>query len=196
MEGGTMRGDERVGPFRDGRETGQMAVESEPESFAGRVAERQETGLGGAGAALVGGDILHRPPELGFRYGGILRHDLLIGPVFDLIAGQLLPVAGPIGAEPTIPVIDEPRARAQGWRVSGVGRRIFGVLWHDIRDDWRRVYPRRAFSGTVSIYESCAAAPSLRRLRPHQGVVQDRPEPALDFGDGHALAGRIVLDLV
>ena len=53
MEGGTMRGDERVGPFRDGRETGQVAVEREPVSFAGSVAERQEAGLGGAGATPV-----------------------------------------------------------------------------------------------------------------------------------------------
>ena len=50
MEGGTMRGDERIAPFGDHRETGKMAVERKPESLAGRVAERQKTGLGGAGA--------------------------------------------------------------------------------------------------------------------------------------------------
>ena len=134
MEGGTMRGDERVSPFGDGGETGQMAVESEPESFAGRVAQGQETGLGGAGAAPIGGDELHRALELGFRDGRILGRDLLIGPVFDLVAGQLLPVARPIGAEPAIAVIDELRARAGGSRLGGVGRRISGVLWHGIRD--------------------------------------------------------------
>ena len=32
----------------------------------------------------VGGDILHCALEIGLRDGGILRRDLLIGPVFDL----------------------------------------------------------------------------------------------------------------
>ena len=144
MEGGTMRGDERVSSLGDGGETGQMAVESEPESLAGRVAERQETGLGGAGAMPIGGDILHRPPEIGLRDGRMLRRDLLIGPVFDLIAGQLLPVAGPVEAEPAIAVINELRTLAGGWRFRSVGRLISGVLWHDIRDDWRRADTRRA----------------------------------------------------
>jgi hypothetical protein len=143
MEGGTMRGDERVSSLGDGGETWQMAVESEPESLPGRVAERQETGLGGAGAMPIWSDILHRPPEIGLRDGGMLRRDLLIGPVFDLIARQLLPVAGPIEAEPAIAVIDEQRARAGGGRFRSVGRLISGVLWHDIRDGWRRAYTRR-----------------------------------------------------
>jgi hypothetical protein len=37
---------------------------------------------------------------------------------------------------------------------------------------------------------------SFRRDRGDGHVVQDRPEPALDFGDFHPLARRIVLDLV
>ena len=44
-------GDMGVSALGDGRETGQMSIEGEPESFAGRMAERQETRLGAAGAA-------------------------------------------------------------------------------------------------------------------------------------------------
>ena len=65
MEGGTMRGDERVGPFRDGRETGQISIESEPESFAARVAQSYETGLGGAGVMSIGRYELHSALEIG-----------------------------------------------------------------------------------------------------------------------------------
>ena len=38
--------------------------------------------------------------------------------------------------------------------------------------------------------------PSLRGYGRHGDIVQHRPEPALDFGDRHVLARRIVLDLV
>src|SRR5271154_7020181 len=107
-----MGGDERVSPFRERRETGQMAVEREPESLAGRMAQGQETGLGCAGATSVWGDELHRAPEFGFRDGRILRCDLLIGPVFDPVACQLLPMARPVAAEPAVAVIDELRARS------------------------------------------------------------------------------------
>ena len=36
----------------------------------------------------------------------------------------------------------------------------------------------------------------LRRLRPYRRVVQHRPEPAFDLLDRHALARRVVLDLI
>ena len=60
-----MRGDEGVSPLRDRGETGQMAVEREPESLAARVAQGQETGLGGAGAMSVGRNVLRGAPEFG-----------------------------------------------------------------------------------------------------------------------------------
>ena len=132
MEGGAMGGDEGVSAFGDGRETGQVAVECKPEPPAGRVAEREKTRLGGAGATPVRGNEFHRPPELSFGDRRMLRRDLLVGPVFDLVVRQLLPVAGPIGAEPAIAVIDELRARAQG---SGIWAVISGTLWHNIRRD-------------------------------------------------------------
>src|SRR5215469_8740941 len=127
-----MSGDERVGPFRGGRETGNTTVESKPESSAGRVAEREETGLSRADATPVGGNELHRALEIGFRNGGIFSRDLLIRPVCDLLAGQRVPITRPINAEPAIAVIDEPRAQARGW---GIRVMISGILWHNIRDD-------------------------------------------------------------
>src|SRR5579871_1296874 len=135
MEGGAMSGDEGIGAFGDGGEAGQMAVESKPKPFARCVAQREKTRLGRAGAAPVRGQELHRPPELIIGDRWMLRRDLLVGPIFDLVAGQFLPVAGPIGAEPAIAVIDELRARAGGLRVSGgFGRWDSGAVWHDIRD--------------------------------------------------------------
>ena len=55
-KGRAVSGDERVSEFRDGRETGQVSVESKPESLAACVAQGQETGLGGAGNMSIGGN--------------------------------------------------------------------------------------------------------------------------------------------
>jgi hypothetical protein len=77
---------------------------------------------------------LHCALEFGFRNRRILRQDLLIGPVFDAVARQLLPIAGPITAKPAIAVIEELRPRAGGWRFDGL---VSGWLLHDINDRWR-----------------------------------------------------------
>jgi hypothetical protein len=42
-----------------------MPIEPEPICLAGRVAERQEARLGGAGAMTIGRDVLHRALKLG-----------------------------------------------------------------------------------------------------------------------------------
>src|SRR5580658_4486061 len=108
-----MRGDERISQFRNGRKTGQISVESEPESLAARVVQGQETGLGGAGAMSIGSDELHRALEFGLRDRRILRRHFLIRSIFDAVAGEFLPVARPVAAEPTITVIDQPRPRTR-----------------------------------------------------------------------------------
>ena len=130
-------GDIGVSKFGYGRETGQVSVESEPESFAARMGKRQETGLSAAGAPAVGRDELHRPLEFGFRNRRILRQDLLVGSVVDAFAGQLLPIARPIAAEPAIAVIDELRPRMGDWRFDGIDGPISGYLLHDINEGWR-----------------------------------------------------------
>ena len=126
-----MRGDERVSQFRDGRETGQFSVEREPESLAARVAQGQETGLGGTGLMSVGRDELHRALKIGERDRGILRRHFLIRPVIDAVARELLPVARPVAAEPAIAVIDQQWPGTDSWRFSSVGGRISGCLLHD-----------------------------------------------------------------
>ena len=118
-EGWAALGDKGVSKFGGRRETGQVAVESEPEPFAGRMGKGQETRLGAAGAPAAGRDELHRALELGFGDRRILRENLLIGPVFDALARQLLPIARPIGAEPAVAVIEELRPRAGGWLSTG-----------------------------------------------------------------------------
>ena len=114
VEGWAVRGGERVSPFRDGRESRHMLVEREPESLAARVAQGQEARLCGAGAIAVRRDVLHRALKLGLRDLGILRRDLLVRPVFDAVAGELLPIARPINAEAAIAVIDQQRPRTGG----------------------------------------------------------------------------------
>ena len=136
-EGRAVPGDKGVSEFGDGRETGQVPIESEPESLAGRMAERQETGLGGAGAPAIGLDELHRALEFGFRNRRILREHLLIGPVVDAVAGQPLPIARPIEAEAAIAVIEESRACAGGRRFAGICGLSSGRLLHDINRGWR-----------------------------------------------------------
>ena len=136
-EGRAAPGDKGVSKLRDRRETGQVAVESEPESFAARMGQRQETGLGAARAPAVGRDELHRALKFRFRNRRILRQDLLIRPVFDAVARQLLPIAGPIAAEPAVAVIEELRPRAGGWRFDRIDGVVCGWLLHNINDGWR-----------------------------------------------------------
>ena len=136
-EGRAAPGDKGVSKLGDGRESGQVSIESEPESFAARVAERQETCLGGAGAPAIGRDELHRALEFGFRNRGILREHLLIGPVVDAVAGQPLPIARPIEAEAAIPVIEKQRPCASGRRFAGICGLSSGRLLHDINRGWR-----------------------------------------------------------
>ena len=125
-EGRAALGDKGVSKFGDRRETGQVAVEGEPESFAGRMGQGQETGLGAARAPAVRRNELHRALKFRFRNRRILRQDLLIRPVFDAVARQLLPIARPIAAEPAVAVIDELRPRAGGWRFDGIDGLISG----------------------------------------------------------------------
>ena len=87
--------------------------------------ERKETGLCAAGALAVGRNELHRALEFGFRNCRVLRQDLLIRSVFDAVAGQLLPIARPIAAEPAIAVIDELGPHAGCGRFSGIDGLIF-----------------------------------------------------------------------
>ena len=146
-----MRGDERVSQLRDARETGQISVESEPESLAARMAQGPETGLGGAGAISIGRDELHRALEFGLRDRRILRRYFLIRSELDAVAGEFLPVARPVAAEPTITVIDQPRPRTSGRRFDDLGGLTSGCVWHDIDRDWRRVGPRRLLSRQMGI---------------------------------------------
>ena len=95
------------------------------------MGERQETGLGAAGALAVGRNELHRALEFGFRNCRVLRQDLLIRSVFDALARQFLPIARPIAAEPAIAVIDELGPHA-GWPFSGIDGLISEYLLHDI----------------------------------------------------------------
>ena len=126
-----------VSALGDGRETGQMSIEGEPEFFAGRMAERQETCLGAARLPAIGRDELHRALEFGFRNCRILGANLLIRPIVDAVAGQLFPIARPIGAEPAIAVIDE-QWPSCGWgRFGGIDGLGFGWLVHDINGGWR-----------------------------------------------------------
>ena len=75
-----------------------------------------------------------RKLEFGFRNRRILRQDLLIGPVFDAVARQLLPIARPITAKPAIAIIEELRPPAGGGRFDGL---VSGWLLHDLNDRWR-----------------------------------------------------------
>ena len=125
-----MRGGEGVSPFRYGRESRHMLVEIEPEPLAWRMAERQETRLCGAGAGSVRRDVLHRALKFGLRDVGILRRDLLVWPVFDAVAGELLPVARPIDAKPAIAVIDQQRPLTGGRLFSGGCWLISGCFLH------------------------------------------------------------------
>src|SRR5262249_22276555 len=84
-------GDKGVAKLRDGRETGKISIEREPESLAARVGQRQETRFGAARAPAARRDVSHRALKFGFRDGRVLRQDLLIGPVLDAVARQLLP---------------------------------------------------------------------------------------------------------
>ena len=137
-----MRGGERVSPLRDGRETGQLSIEGEPESFAARVAQGQETGLCGACVMSVGRDELHRTLKLSLWDRGILGRYFLIRSVVDAVARELLPVPRPIAAESAVTVINQQRSR-NGRLCSGIGGLIFRCLLHDIYDDCCRVTPRR-----------------------------------------------------
>src|ERR1700733_5440837 len=102
-----MRGEEGVSPFRDGRETRQLSVKREPDSLAASVAQGQETSLGGARALSVGCDVLHGALKVSDCDRGILRRHVLVRPVIDSVAGELLPITRPVAAEPAIPVIDQ-----------------------------------------------------------------------------------------
>src|SRR6476646_5344237 len=94
------------------------------------MAERQKTRLCGAGAGSVRRDVLHRALKFGLRDLGILRRDLLVWPVFDAVAGELLPIARPIDAEPTIAVIDQQRPPTGGRLFGGVCWLISGCFLH------------------------------------------------------------------
>jgi hypothetical protein len=99
------------------------------------MSERKETGLCAAGALAVGRNELHRALEFCFRNCRVLRQDLLIRSVFDAVAGQLLPIARPIAAEPAIAVIDELGPRFDGWPFSGFDGGAFPeYLLHDVNE--------------------------------------------------------------
>src|SRR6185437_2186595 len=115
-EGAAAMGDEGVSNLGDGREAGQAPVKRKPEPLAARLREGEETGMRRARPLPLGRDELHRALKFRFRNRWVLRKNLLIGAVFDAIARQPLPVAGPIEAEPAIAVVDEPRARGRGRR--------------------------------------------------------------------------------
>ena len=166
VEGRAAPGDEGVSLFRDGRETRQMSIESEPEPFAGRLRQRQETRFGAARAPAIGRDILHRALELGFANLRILLEDLLIGPVFDTLARQLSPIARPVAAEPAIAVIEEPRPRAQGSRFEGIRGLILGRLLHGST----RLAPAHFVRALLG--ETVGDAPLARSLR--RGALQPR----------------------
>ncbi len=165
-EGRAPLGDGGVSEFGYGREAGQISIQPKPELFARRMRNRQETGFGAAGAPAVGRDILHRALEFGFGNCRILRQDLLIGPILDAFARQLLPIARPIAAEPAVAVIDEPGPRARGWRFDATDGLFSGCLCHDINNAKRSAWFVGAFVGeTVGRHPSPCVASRRRNGR-------------------------------
>jgi hypothetical protein len=71
------------------------------------MAQGEEARLGGTGAAAVAGEVLHAALKVRDRDLRKLRRHLLVGPVLDGVAGQLLPVPRPIDAELTVAVVHE-----------------------------------------------------------------------------------------
>src|SRR5262249_54960144 len=119
VAGGPVRGNEAVGELADRGESRQSAIEREPETFAGGVAQRQKAGLGGRRPPAVGGDVLRGAPELRDRHARIVNGQLLVGPVAHPIAGEPLPVPRPELAEAAVAVVDEHGAGVSVSRRSG-----------------------------------------------------------------------------
>ncbi len=163
-----MRGDEGVSQFRDGREARQFSVEREPDSLAARVAQGQEAGLGGARALSVGRDVLHGALKVGERDRGILRRHFLIRPVIDSVAGELLPIARPVAAEPAIAVIDQSWPRT-GARIDTVAEEfpdvscmtlIYNEAEGDSMKHANRMAPVLCLAGLSTATGAFAQAPS------------------------------------
>src|SRR5262245_25705490 len=107
-----------------------MFVEPEPECLASRVAQREKARLRCAGSAPGGCDVLHRALKLGFGDVGAVGRDFLVRPVFDGVAGELLPIARPVAAEPAIAVIDQDRAWTRSRRLCRKCWLVCGCLLH------------------------------------------------------------------
>ena len=64
---------------------------------------------------MIRRDELHGALKVGKRYGGIVAGHLLIGAVRNPLAGQTLPVTGPVDAESAVAIVDQ--ERDGGWHV-------------------------------------------------------------------------------
>src|ERR1700683_22139 len=120
-----MRGHECIRQFRGRRESRKPSIERQPDSFAARMLEGQEAGLGGARSAPIGRDELHRALEVGEWNLRMLRCYLLIRPVADAVARQRVPIARPVAAEGAIAVIDQQRPLTGIDRIRAVTFRHF-----------------------------------------------------------------------
>src|SRR5262249_6931194 len=148
-------------------------VQREPEAFARRVAQGQETGLCGTGTMSAGRDELHRALKISGWDRRILRRYFLIRPVIDTVAGELLPVAHRIAAESAIAVIDQQRPSTGNRRFYWISRRIPGCFWHDFHHNWT---DSRALICTIlsEHYDPCESRPSgelLRKCAPVPGAL-------------------------
>ena len=130
----------------------------------------------------VGRDVLHRALEFGVRRSSDIAPPLPDTAGIRRVAGEFLPVARPIAAEPAIAVIDQQRPRSGGGRFDGLGGLISGCVWHDIDRDWRRVGPRRLLSrqmsiGALSRCRASRAGPQRRRDDVPRGPAPSTASP-------------------
>ena len=138
-KGRSVGGDERVSLFGDARETGQISVESKPESLAASVAQGQETGLGGAGNMSIEGNELHRALKFGLRDRRDIAPRLPDMVRSRRVARQFLPIVRPIAAEPTIAIVEELWTRVWRLALNRIGGLVSRWVLHDVNEGWRKL---------------------------------------------------------